>query len=370
MNRLAFALVFIFSTLTLRAQLDNSVFDWSRPVAPTDSNQLFLGVHVLGFGKNNEYFDTVIEGYTLFGYQLNPYLSYHPGEHLRLDGGIYLQKDFGNNRYSTIEPTLSVKYQLGHFTAVFGTLDGNLSHQLIEPMYDFERALNKRLEDGLQLRWQSDDLFVDTWVDWQHMIYPNDTSQEHIWGGLSIEKTYHFGDWSLGIPLQGTALHHGGQINVGNEPLATILHGAAGIDLVHHGDLFDWGAKAYATVYSDRSSRSQQVFQDGNGYLINPFVTYRKRITLMGSYWNGFQYVTLMGSDLYASVSSESPGPIDQLRIFYMARLLYNVPLAHGTIFTLRAEALYDTFSKSIQYNYGIYVNFSGEYYLTHAKNR
>jgi len=94
------------------AQLDNRVFEDRRNVEETDSNKLFLGINLLGFSKDNEYDhyrNPVITGYTLFGYQFSPYLSYHVTKNIRVEGGIYLQKDFGNSTFSTVAPIFSVK---------------------------------------------------------------------------------------------------------------------------------------------------------------------------------------------------------------------------------------------------------------------
>src|SRR5580765_8127620 len=125
-------------------QLDNRVFEDRRNVEEIDSNKLFFGVNLLGFVKDNEYDqyrNPVITGYTLFGYQFSPTLSYHVTKNIRVDGGIYLQKDFGNSTFSTIAPIFSVKYQKKYFSVIFGNLDGSLNHRLIEPLYNFERVL-------------------------------------------------------------------------------------------------------------------------------------------------------------------------------------------------------------------------------------
>jgi hypothetical protein len=129
------------------SQLNNSAFEQRMAIQSADSGKLYLGLNLLGFGKNNEYFDTTVEGYTLMGYQVNPYLSYHVAPNVRLDAGVYAQKDFGNEEYSEVKPTLSLKITNGNLGFVFGTLEGSLNHRLIEPLYDFERVLKNRLEN-------------------------------------------------------------------------------------------------------------------------------------------------------------------------------------------------------------------------------
>ena len=65
-----------------RAQLDNRAFTSAAPgaswlphvSAPSDSlaGPFRLSVHAFTFFKDNEYFNKIADGYTLFGTQLNP----------------------------------------------------------------------------------------------------------------------------------------------------------------------------------------------------------------------------------------------------------------------------------------------------------
>ena len=132
------------------SQLNNRLFEDRKAIFPDRENKLYLDIGLLGFTKNNEYFNDIADGYTLFGYQFYPSLAYFPAENVRIDAGIYLQKDFGASGFQTIAPTFSLKVKKGDWNIIFGNLDGGLNHRLIEPLYDFERVLNDRLETGLQ----------------------------------------------------------------------------------------------------------------------------------------------------------------------------------------------------------------------------
>ena len=57
-------------------QLNNRAFEDRQTLEVPDSGKLFAGANALGFIKNNEYKQTIINGYTLFGFQFQPYLSY------------------------------------------------------------------------------------------------------------------------------------------------------------------------------------------------------------------------------------------------------------------------------------------------------
>src|SRR5690242_8242379 len=103
MKKLVFVL-FLMISVSAVGQLNNRAFEQRMSVAEADSGKLYLGLNFLGFFKDNEWFDTTIDGYTLFGYQLNPYLSYHIAKNVRLDAGVYAQKDFGNHDYTDVKP--------------------------------------------------------------------------------------------------------------------------------------------------------------------------------------------------------------------------------------------------------------------------
>lgn len=121
----ALFLLFLLTSVTAFGQLDNRAFEQRMVVEPADSNKLFLGINMLGFAKDNEFFDTTVEGYTLFGYQFNPYVSYNISKNVRLDAGVYVQKDFGNEEYSDLKPTFSLKIRNNNFNFIFGTLEGD-----------------------------------------------------------------------------------------------------------------------------------------------------------------------------------------------------------------------------------------------------
>jgi hypothetical protein len=350
-------------------QLNNQPFEQRMTVEQPDSNRLFLGINWLGFGKNNEYFDTTVDGYTLFGYQLNPYVSYHIAKNVRLDAGVFAQKDFGNDAYTQVMPTLSLKVTSGRFGFIFGTLESSLNHQLIEPLYDFERVLTNRLENGMQLLWISDGFFMDAWADWQNMIYQNDPEQERFVAGMSVNKTLlRSGKVSISVPVQCVADHRGGQIDVSTDPVVTRVNAALGLtaEVRATGFITSWGIKSYLTGY--RTSDNQAAFKDGHGIFINPYVNTKTGLSVMGSYWRGDQFLTIQGGQLYPSISEDYPARVDEVREFFMLRFLYDLSLADGLTLTLRAEPFYDTYAEAVEYAFGVYLNFSDRFFLVNAK--
>lgn len=368
MKKTLFALL-LFVSIHASGQLNNRAFEQRMQVIEADSGKLFLGINFLGFGKDNEYSNTTVDGYTLFGYQLNPYLSYQLAKNVRLDAGLYLQKDFGNDDYTEIAPTFSLKIKKDNVSFIFGTLEGSLSHRLIEPLYDFERVINNRLENGIQVIWNKDDLFFDTWIDWQKMIYMNSDFPEMFTAGMSINKTVaHFGDVLIDLPLQIVVTHQGGQIDTVDSEVITDFNAAGGITVERTSSSFvsRLGISAYITGYGTNANNPP--FQDGAGVFINPYLKFRIGLTLMGSYWRGEQYLTLQGSQIYPSVPNNYPDRVDEIREFFMLRVLYDLKLADGLMLTARAEPFYDTYSSTFQSSFGLYLSFSDRFFLLNAK--
>lgn len=368
---------FLFSFLILSSslvwgQLDNSAFDQRLSFSPADSSSFYAGLNLLAFGKNNEYFNTTVNGYTLFGYQFNPYVTYFFRPNVRLDAGAYVQQDFGNNEFSTIAPTLSLKIKHKNFYFTIGTLEGSLHHQLIEPLYDFERVLKNRLENGIQFQWIKDGLFADAWVNWEKMIYYNDPNQERFVAGLSVNKRlFNRKGWTLEVPLQVTVRHAGGQIDASTEPLASDLSSATGLIVKKEfpGFITAAGLKSYYVTYGSLTSRSVP-YKDGNGIYVNPYVQTRWGVSVMGTYWYGNEYLTTDGNQLFPVTTEFLPDMIHQPRVFYMLRILYDLKITEGLLLTARVEPFYDTFPNTIQYSYGFYLNFTNSFFLGHAKKK
>ena len=361
----------LFSLISISAfgQLNNRAFEQRMAVAEADSGKLYLGLNFLGFGKNNEWFDTTIDGYTLFGYQLNPYLSYHIAKNVRLDAGVYAQKDFGNDEYSDVKPTLSLKINSGNFNFIFGTLEGSVHHRLIEPLYDFESVLNNRIENGFQVLFMDDKFFVDAWIDWQNMIYFNDTEPERFTAGFSINTTlFRKNGFHIDLPVQAIANHQGGQIDTVNNPVITVYNAAAGLTLEFESDRFvtAWGLKSYLPYHKTASDALP--YKHGRGIFINPYVTTKIGLTLMGSYWRADKFLTVQGGDLYPSINEKYPTRVDEIRDFIMLRVLYDVKIADGLILTARAEPFYDSYAEALEYSFGLYLNFSDRFFLLNAK--
>jgi hypothetical protein len=349
------------------AQLDNTAFeDRVNALNSADSNMLGFRFSSLAFTKNNEYFNKITDGYTLFGYHLLPSFFYQPTDNFRIDVGAFLWKDFGASGFHDFQPTFTMRYQYKNHQILFGNLEGNVSHRLIEPLQDFESVILRRLEHGLQWKYaDTSGLWIDAWIDWQKMIYPFSPFKEEVRGGLSLfYNLLNTDQHTLQLIAQFTAYHKGGQIDsLRSIPLITDIHLAPGAKYKYvHSEQGFWhglSAEAYPVWYSDRSFDKIRTYKSGFG--IYPNITiFTKVADLMISYWNGNKYVNDFGGRLYPSLSNNilNPGFIENPRNLLIFRFMKDFKLFTDFFITSRFEPFINLNTGNFEFSHGLYFNY------------
>ena len=375
MIRIVFIIFFQFAFVgTVLAQLDNSLFEDRKVLHPERSSRVYLGVDFLGFTRNNEYFNQIADGYTLFGYQFSPHLTYYPAENVRVDAGIFLHKDFGISDYYTVAPTFSVKIKRDKMQFVFGNLDGSLNHRLIEPLYDFERVMNDRLETGIQAIWNTDKTFLDLWINWETMIYPGDNKQEEVSGGFSLDYLLSASEnFEVRLPVQTVLYHKGGQIDVSPAPLVSFMNNALGlsvrIPVSEAGFLRAFRTDNYYVHFLDFSFEKVQPYTSGSGIYLNLTAEF-KNIDFMTSYWRGDEFISIKGAALYQSVSNsfKNPGYTEDQRELLIFRLMHNIKILDNLHLSSRFEPFYDLGNSKFEFSHGLYLNYRPDFYLFNVK--
>ena len=315
--------------------------------------------------KNNEYSNPIADGFTLFGYQLNPQLGYQITKNLSIEGGIFLVKDFGNKNFTTVSPTFSLRYYRNNFKMIFGNLDGSLNHQLIEPLYNFERVINDRLENGAQFTLNKKFFDFDVWINWLNMEYKSGNSQEKIMSGLNMNVLkLKKGNWDFRVPFQATVIHLGGQIDTLQRGSHTDINWAAGIVLN-----YKTNATYVKNIYLDARYvfRANNYFQgpitiqtSGDGFLGNIGFKGMYKTDLLFSFWYCDNFYNELGGDLYSSKSrtvAYSSYYVERIRELLIVRLTKKVEVAKGINVTLRAEPYYDFRNTKFEYSYGFYIS-------------
>ena len=360
------SLVFGSSAL---AQLPNKAFEFRRPIVPADSQRVKLGLVLLGYNKNNEYFHKIADGYTLFGIQAIPYLSYQASDKIRLDAGMFARKDFGNNGFVEVKPLLTIRYEQGPVNVLFGTLEGSLNHRLIEPMYDFERVMTDRLEEGLQFLFERPQTFLDVWINWEKMIYAGSPEQEEVSGGISYNRRLlEKNGWRLELPLQFVAYHKGGQIDINPNPLVTHVNAAGGFELVREwekGLVRSLSFQPYGVWFRDFSHQIVIPYEQGGGWYLNLSAA-TKHFTAMLSYWEGKDFVGIKSGALYQSVSTtfKYPDYTQDVRRLLILRFMLQVPITPELEVSTRFEPYYDFGHSAFEFSHGMYLNYKTDFNL------
>ena len=327
------------------------------------------------FFKDNEYFNSIADGYTLFGTQLNPQLVYYPTANLRLEGGVFLWKDFGTARLRQVRPTFRATYARGPHEVILGNIRPHLNHGYIEPLFNFERVLLRPLEEGLQYRYLGSRVGLDVWVDWQRQQYRFNNYQEEIAGGLSgtVRLTREGSPVLLTLPLQFTATHRGGQIDTIDRPLQTYFNGATGLEARYqlpnsHTAL---RLQAYGVGFYDKSFTYELPYHDGAALYLNATAETRY-LNVMLSYWQGRRFLSPLGGDLYqaASRTVANPAYAEPFRRLLFLRLLRDFSLGEAAALTVRVEPVHDFEQKTTDFSFGVYLNFRQEWLLGNIGSR
>ena len=368
-------ITFLFSSYFASAQFNQSAFE--NRIRPDSSltNEVHFNFYNLNYVRNYEYTNDFHDGYTLYGTQLQPQLVYYAHPNLAITAGAFIRKDFGRNGISDAKPLFSVKYHKRNLTLIFGSLEGNIQHKYIEPLYDFERILTTPIEYGTQLLVERKKFTLDAWIAWQKMIYKGDPTKEEIIGGLSTESfLIKNDDWKLSVPAQFLAFHQGGQIDVLKEiPITTMFNGATGIKL--HKDINSNIKQVYTdnyiAVYKDFSPDKRRAYQGGFGLWLNAGVE-SKWGSLVASYWKGNNFISIKGMPLYESVSDNlySPGLRQSSRNIVSLRYAYQKELIPHLYLDVRFEPHIDLdhTDKQLQFNHSFFITYKQDFKLFKVK--
>ncbi|HAA13899.1 MAG TPA: hypothetical protein DCE41_20295 [Cytophagales bacterium] len=350
------------------AQLDNTSFYKNR-LDTLPEQEIGIRANMLGYFKSNEYFNRIVEGYTLPGFQLWPSVHYRAQEHLTVEAGVWMQKDFGSPGLRRVEPTLSLRLHDEHRRFIFGTLEGTVEHGVIEPLMDFERVLEQRLENGTQLILDYPRFRLDVWTDWMKYIFPADSAQEEFFGG--IQGHYDIvsnANMRLRVPGTVQFFHRGGQIDAIPDLVFTMTHFSGGLDWEKYspGSFIEKvGLSGYYLYYFEWNN-PVNVFPQGDGWYANAFVHGKKFGTLMLSYWQGNTFLTAVGGRLYRSQSSnwDQLDYTEEQRRLLILRIMSDFHIGDNYRVMLRTEPHYDFGNQRFEYAFATYVHFDPYFVL------
>lgn len=375
--RRIFILIFCqFITLYhLEAQVNNTLLESNTIIQDSTSGSLMLQVHSANGFKNNEYFNTIVPGYTLFNSQLLTSLAYQPNGHFSIQVGAFMRKDYGYNTVLKVEPFLRLKYAKNGYSVLAGNIESNVGHRMLDPLFAYERYFDRFLEQGLQFKVDRKKVWSDTWINWERMQYPNDPSQEEFTFG-------HSSDWllmkkdgiRLSAPLQLVVTHRGGQLDVDTTPLKSLSNIGVGFRL--QGDIANklfkyWYTENYFLGYKDLSPTKRQAFDDGRAFFLNAGLVSKYDISLSLGVWSSTNFIASRGAYLFQNVpafSLKQPIISSKQRQLVLLRLLYQKEIFDGFLTDIRFEPHYDIGESLFEYTYSIYLTYKHNFNLINLK--
>jgi hypothetical protein len=339
-------------------------------IVAADSNRLSLVTDMTGFFKNNEYFSPVAVGQTYPGIALTTALVYQAGGIFRAEAGAYAVKFSGRNNFSSLQAFLRLQYAITpSFNMVVGNLYGGVNHRLIEPLYQWERHYTANPESGLQFVLDNDRWFADIWVDWQRYIERNDNFPEALAFGLSAswqatdpESRYH-----LSLPLQLLIQHHGGQIDVSDEPMIVLGNLATGLCArvdMNSRWMQSIGLDVYATGYYDRyPNESLRPF--GKGWGIYPVLhVHATRFSFLAGYWYAEKFYAFQGESLFGTFNFFAPLQQMPIRSMLTLKVVYEQKLYKSVSLGVHMETYTDMKRRKMDYSFGIHIRFTPRFLL------
>lgn len=376
-HKFLFVCFFVLTPPALIAQINNQLLETSIEVNDSLQKQVLLNIESNSFFKNNEYFGKISTGYTLFGSRLNTQIAYLPNPYVRLQAGVLLQKDFGNDTALQSIPLFSCKIMKNGYSALIGTLEGQFSHRLIEPLYNYERFITHPVENGIQLKIDRYKIWSETWINWEVMQYAGDTRQEQFTVGHSSDITLFKNERvSFSLPLQGMVTHKGGQIDIDTTALRSIANAAIGISFSWRpgGDGFvkKVSTDNYFCFFTDLSPSKRLNFSQGQGTYLNATLQSKYDVSFSTGYWNGNDYLASRGGYLFQSEASPYgvPGYIQNNRSLIFLRLLYQHRVFDAVNIDVRFEPYYDIGSALFEYNYSVYFSYKSNFTLINFLKR
>lgn len=361
-------IVLVFISISSFSQTHYSAYINDQSIYSSDTNKLYLQIDNNNFFINNEYGGDIVKGYTLLGFNFAPQLTYSPNSKIKLSGGANLLSYFGREEETNLSLLLSFQYKiLPKLDFILGTIYGTINHEMIEPLFDFERFYLDNTENGIQFLWHGDRFNADLWLDWEYQIFQGDPVKERFNVGLSsFYNLFKNDNYALVIPFQNLIRHEGGQINNNNEPVVTIYNNALGLSaskflkgkIIHEISL-----SSYWLNYQDLSSTKEQMFMDGMGSYTTLELKHTDYDILLG-YWYADQYIAPIGNPVYETYSRTNIFVEEPTRHIISGKLNYHKNVYNGIILGTRMGCYYDLLSSNLDYYWSLVVVFNEKFFL------
>jgi hypothetical protein len=349
------------------AQVPNEVLVDKMDLVQADSGRFGFSIYNTNYMRNTEYFNPIEEGRTLFGYQVQPSLFYQVNSVVKIEAGLWLRHDFGgNNPYTSAVPTFRLKAANAYSEIIFGTLEGALSHGMLEPMMNINSVIENRIENGFQYKLNLKKIKLDTWINWENFITQNEFDKERFTAGVNgkfalVDKP----QGKLYAYYQLMVSHQGGQIDTDTiSPFMMQINQAIGLTFERK-----LGVKDRVLVfdiallnYNETSDSKMYPETKGNGFMGNVLLRLGAN-NFQLSYWNAQNFIAPRGTSIYQSVSTYDPLVYEKNRQLLFVRFIHNKALFHSPIVaSARVEPVYDLNNGIFDFSYSLYLVYRGNW--------
>jgi len=366
--KLAFTVLLLaLVILRLKAQDENREFLLKKEFSQKDSGNFYFKMRNTNFLHNNEYFGSMIKGYTLIGYLINPQISYHPSPNTMLTAGWCFLKYDGENIAYQSQPTLSLQYKMSpHVDLVLGTLYGTVEHKMIDPIFNSERYYTNHNENGIQFMFKYPKLTSDVWINWEVFEHVGSLYQEQFTLGTSSQyrMTKEDSQHNFTLDLQSTICHRGGQIDSARGEVQSLVDLAYGFKYNYQiSPTLSIGLHQYLCFYSNTSPVRQTPFHIGSGQYTQLWMS-GASFDLMMSHWTGYSFLSGRGEYFYSSESYTKPVFVRNVTEMVTARFVYRKSIANGLTLGARLGTYFYPQEGVLDYSYSLYIVFNRDYRL------
>ncbi len=366
------SLLCLISLQSLYAQVENRTLQNDFHSYADSSRSIYFRLYDFNYMRNYEYFNQIADGLTYFGAILQPEFTFHQSPNLSISTGLFIRKDFGSKGIYNNQPIFRIDYHTKHSRLINGALDGNVNHQLPEPIYNYDRIITDHVEYGTQYLYKDSILDLDAWINWENMIYKISPQQERISGGAhSSTRIFKSDRLELRVPIDFIAFHQGGQIDTPDRPLTTILNTAIGLTLRYktNGFLKSIHSENYYITYKDFSFTKVNAYNQGGGLLLNlGFQT--KAFDFITTYWNGNGFQSVHGAPIYSSSSTQinNVGYQEDNRSLLFFRLISEFPLSNHFSISTRLEPYIDLNQPSFEFSNSMFLVYRENFRIAKVK--
>ncbi len=315
-------------------------------------SSIVLHVESSNFFVNNEYSSNRLDGCTLPGFTLRPYIKWQIEPRVSIEVGAHWLHYWGNTGFTyglhEVHPLDSNATQKLHMLPwmqaevrfaqwgrlILGSIENIDGHGLPLPMYNPERLYATDPESGFQLLINHKYIDADIWVDWQDFIWYRSKKQERFLAGTMIRPRMEWGDnWEGSMQLATLVQHDGGEGLADTSMGHTSRYNmSAGLIISYKKGNLHLSAEGHGMLYLRSGKEEITPIYDSYGCLISEPVDFKRGYGFLAAlkaeyggmkietgYWSSEKFIPLQGCYHFSNISLNTPKLVfDRIQTIYL----------------------------------------------------